>query len=54
MKRKKIENILDVKITKWSRAFKGYSSSYNVEMLNELMLDLQLKDTDSVIKKKLN
>ena len=42
-----------VKITKQSRAFKGYASSYNVEILNSFNPELQLKDTESAIKNKL-
>ena len=42
-----------VKITKRSRAFKGYASSYNVEILNSFNPELQLKDTESAIKNKL-
>ena len=34
-------------------AFKGFTSSYNVEILNPLNLELQLKNTESAIKFKL-
>ena len=34
----------DVKITKWAHAFKGYASSYNVEILNSFNPELQLKN----------
>ena len=53
---KKSENFLkdkNVKITKRAHAFKGYASSYNVEVLNSFNLELELKDTESTIKKKL-
>ena len=40
---KKSENTLDAKIKKWFRAFKGYKSSYNVNMLNCLILKYNLK-----------
>ena len=55
-KKKKIEHFFNekiVKITKRSRAFKGYASSYNVEILNSFNPELQLKDTESAIKNKL-
>ena len=42
MKRKS-ENILDAKITKLYRAFKGYASSYNAEMLHYSILNNNLK-----------
>ena len=41
------------KITKPSRIFKGYASSYNVEVLNSFNPELQLNDTESVITNKL-
>ena len=54
---KKSENFLNeknVKRTKWAHAFKGYASSYNVEILNSFHPDLQLlKDTESAIKSRL-
>ena len=53
---KKGENILNeknIKITKREHAFKGFASTYNVEILNYLKLELQLKYTESVIKSKL-
>ena len=46
-------NEKNVKITKQSHAFKGYESSYNVEILNYFNTELQLKDTESAIKYKL-
>ena len=46
-------NKKDVKIIKPAHAFKGYASSYNIEILNSFNPKLQLKDTESVIKSKL-
>ena len=43
----------NAKITKRAHAFKGYASSYNVEILNSFYPKLQLKDTESAIKNKL-
>ena len=45
-------NEKDVKVTKRANAFKGYASSYNVEILNYFNPELQLKDTNYVIKNK--
>ena len=42
----------NLKITKKSHAFKGLSSSYNVEILNSLGPELQLKDSESAIRSK--
>ena len=48
-----------MKITKWQHAFKGYASTYNVELIHfELILNssdplVQLKYTESAIKSKL-
>ena len=39
----------NVKITKQAHAFKGFASSYNVEILNYSDPELQLKDTESAI-----
>ena len=39
-----------MKITKSAHAFKGYASSYIVELLNFLNPDVQLKDIQSAIK----
>ena len=50
------ENFLnekDIKITKGEHAFKGYSSTYNVEILNSFNPEIQLKGTESAIKSKL-
>ena len=52
----KYENFLNeknVKITKQTRAFKGYVSSYNVEILNSFNPELQLRGSESAIKTKL-
>ena len=40
-----------MKITKEQHAFKGYGSTYNVEILNSFNPELQLKDTESAVKK---
>ena len=40
-------------IMKRSHAYKGYTSTYNVEILNYLNLELQLQDTESAIRNKL-
>ena len=42
-----------IKITKRKHGFKGFASTYNVEILNSFNPDLQLKDTESAIKNKL-
>ena len=42
-----------VKITKLAHALKKFASSYNIETLNSLNIELQLKDTESALKKKL-
>ena len=52
----KSENFLNKKtekITKRAHTFKGYASSYNVEVLNSFDPELQLKYTESAIKNKL-
>ena len=41
------------KIIKQSYAFKGYASSYDVEILISFNPELQLKDTESAVKNKL-
>ena len=43
----------NIKVTKREHAFKGQASTYNVETLNSLNAELQLKDTESTIKSKL-
>ena len=40
-------------MTKREHAFKGFASSYNVEILNSFIPELQLKDIESAIKSKL-
>ena len=42
-----------MKITKQKHAFKGFESTYHVEILNAFNPELQLKDTESAIKLKL-
>ena len=46
-------NEKNVKIIKWTHAFKGYASSHNAEIFNSFNLELQLKDIESTIKNKL-
>ena len=46
-------NEKNIKVTKREHTFKSYASTCNVEILNYFNLELQLKDTDSVIKSKL-
>ena len=46
-------NEKNLKITKRAHAFKGYASSFNVEILNTFNPQLQLKDTESAIKNKI-
>ena len=41
------------KITKQSQAYKGYASSYNVNILNFFNPELELRNTESEIKNKL-
>ena len=50
-KSEKILNEKNIKITKREHAFKGYASTYNVEMI--FNPELQLKDTESAIKSRL-
>ena len=50
---KKRENVLNkenVKITKREHAFRGYASTYNIEILNSFKNELQLKDIESATK----
>ena len=42
-----------VNVTKQEHDFKGFESTYNVEILNSFDPELQLKDTESAIKSKL-
>ena len=47
MQKKNIENFLNernIKIMKQAHAFKGYASSYNVEIFNSFDPELQIKD----------
>ena len=46
-------NKKNIKIKKQEHGFKGYASTYNVEILNSLNPEVQLKDTESAIKSKL-
>ena len=50
---KKKLNKKKAKITKPALAFKGYTSSSNVKILNFFNLELQLKGTESAIKNKI-
>ena len=51
-KRKNVLNKKNIKITEQAHAFKSYAYSYNVEILNFFNLELQLKDTESIIRNK--
>ena len=44
---------INAKITERSHAYKGYVSSYNVDILNPFNPRLQPKDTESAIRNKL-
>ena len=46
-------NEKNIKITKREHAFKGYASTFNVEILNFFNPEPQLKDIESAIKSKL-
>ena len=46
-------NEKNVKITKQEHAFKGFASTYNVEILNSFNHEQHLLDTESAIKSKL-
>ena len=52
-KLKYFSTIQNAKITKQSHAHKSYVSTYNFEALNTFNSELQLKDTQSVIRNKL-
>ena len=52
-KRKFFKQKKHVKITKREHTFKGFASTYSVEILNYFNPELQLKDTESAIKSKL-
>ena len=43
----------NVKITKSGHTFKGYASTYNVEIWISFNLEMHLKDTKAAIKSKL-
>ena len=45
-------NINNVRIIKWTYSYKGYASSYNVEILNYFNPELPLRDTEFAIKSK--
>ena len=55
MVRNKVKNSKTKKYknNKISTCFKGYGSTYNVQILNFFNAELQLKDTESAIKSKL-
>ena len=53
MKKHFFERKKNIKTTKRDHAFKGYASTYNVEILSFFNPELQLKDTESLIKSKL-
>ena len=42
-----------MKVTKRAHSFKGYASTYNVEIMNYFNTEQQLKDGESAIKSKL-
>ena len=46
-------NKKNIKTTKREHAFKGFASTYNVEVLNSFKTELQLKNTESAIKNRL-
>ena len=46
-------NKKNVKLTKRSRGFRDYASSYNAQILNPFNSELELKDFESAIKNKL-
>ena len=52
-KSKNFLNGVNVQIKKRVHAFKGFASSYNVEVLNSFNPELQLKDTEYAIKRNL-
>ena len=47
------KTIKKAKATKQPHAFKNYTQTYNVEILNSFYPELQLKNTESAIKNKL-
>ena len=44
---------MNAKISKWSHAYKGYASTYIIEILRSSNPELQLKYTEFAIKNKL-
>ena len=46
------KTIKKANIMKRNHAYKGYASTYYVKLLNSLNLELQLKDTESIMKNK--
>ena len=46
------KTIKKANIMKRNQAYKGYASTYYVKLLNSLNLELQLKDTESIMKNK--
>ena len=46
-------NEKNAKITKRSHPYKGYASSYNIDILNSFNSELQRKDTESAVRNKL-
>ena len=53
-KSKHFSNKQNVQITKGAHAFKGYTSNCNSEILTSFNHELQLKDTEFVLKNKMN
>ena len=47
--RKQFLNKKNIKMTKRKDAFKGYASTYNVEILNSFNPELQLKEPQSKV-----
>ena len=43
-------NKKNINVTKREHTFKGFASTYNVEILNSFKPELQRKDTESAIK----
>ena len=53
-KSKHFSNKQNVQITKEAHVFKGYTSNCNCEILTSFNRELQLKDTEFVLKNKMN
>ena len=56
MKQKKSENFFNeknVKLNKRSHAYRGYASTYNVEIVSSLNSELQLQDNEVAVENKL-